>query len=1610
MKKLLIGLLVVGWFGTALTAGATNRYVSATSASPTPPYTNWTTAAVQIQDALGAAKAGDTIWVTNGTYTSTGALTNGAMLNLTNSVTVKSMNGAGATIINGGYPGVVNRCVYIGNAGAILEGFTLRGGYAAGNAPTNNGGGCYIGLPGTLRNCLVIGNIADGNGGGVYMSTNGSVVNCTISSNTAAGAAGGLYAATNGTVLNSIIYFNTGAADANYRTNAPVTFSYNCATPLPIGTGNTANDPLFVDVANTNFHIKAGSPCINACPNDATASWAYNLARDLDGQDRIIGGFPDMGVDEFTRYYYVSKNGANANVGSAASPWLTVNYGVTNLVVTNGDTILVGEGLYVENVNYAATGKSGLTVIGGYNTNDWSWSPTAHPTIIKATSSANDVITWNTAPQTLMGVTLTGGNRGIYDAANINNTRFTVAGCIISNNAAEGILINGSKCALFAINDLIVSNGTDGIGFHVDNAAYGSPIYNCTIANNGGNGIYLNYNTIAVDIRNCVISRNGKSGLIQNPAQTHQSTTVSYSTIYGHTIGGDILARPDSSLRGSQQQFSAGLGMMTADPRFVGGGDCHLSSVSPGVGNGADLTSLGVTTDLEGNPRSPPYDMGCYKSTYTAAPRLSATFVDSTAADDTNDGSSWGTAKKTIGTGLALTASNGLCQVAAGTYRENLFIPNAVSLSGAGRELTIVANTGAWHIATFADGNGKIAHFKLTGGIRGVDILSQNNTVEDCILANNKYGLAYVRMLSVLNNSMVTNNTYNGIWGINPGAIGMHNPALVARNCLIARNGDSGIYTAWDNGGNDHTFWLNCTIESNTLHGYQAAVYGQYAYFTNTLLAYNGGYATFVTGGGNPLTYLDYDCVYGNIQGTHTNQSGTITLGAHMVNADPQVDGTYHLIYGSPCVDAGKNIASITNDLDGTARASTNTFDIGAYESAFAPPPHYDAVYVDASMPNDTGAGTNWTTAKKTIGAAITLLTSTGTVFAASGLYNESVSIPANNTVAGTNWTSTIISSLGSVVTMGATNSRLRDVTVAGGTYGIAMAGPQNFATHCLLRNNSGSGVYITVPSNRVDQCVMRNNQYGIWVNTAVSCNYTVDRCTVASNTSHGIYQQGSSGNSPGGIILDSLVVNNGGDGFSSWTDNSSLSTWIYNCTFANNTGNGIYDNYLTTATDIRNCIVYGNATCGIRQGNTSHSTLGVTSCCVFSNAQGNFSFTLANGTMKVLAGCMSADPLFVGGNDYHLQANSPCLGYGITNGVLGVAVNDLDGVARSAPFDMGCYESAASPVTRTPTQYVNGASGNDAADGTTPGTAKLTIGSGLALTAPSGTCYVAAGTYRDTVILPAMVALEGADPATTIITSAWHVACMPETNSTIRKVTLQNGDYGVYQNGKYDTIDQCALRYNSIGFYLDGVAYSGWAASINRTAAISNSSHGVYVSQAGLTAINCLFAKNGGDGVFISADNSGVYSHMNFCTFADNNANGYEESNPSQWATTLTNCIASGNATNGIRFVRLNNDAIGYSCVYGNAGGDFSSLSLTIGTGMITNQLPLFHVDALGNKYALAFNSPCLDCGLNIGITNDLVGVLRPLIGRKPLVGSGYDLGAYEYVRPPNGSIFAVQ
>jgi hypothetical protein len=169
------------------------RFVSVSNPAPVSPFTNWLTAATNIQDAIDVANAGDFIVVSNGTYNTGGRAVYGVATNrvvVDKAVTVQSVNGAASTIIQGVGSPLGIRCAYLTN-GAALTGFTLTtGGSRSSGDPLleESGGGVWCeSSSAVVSNCVVGGNVAAQYGGGIYQ---GTLLNCTVTNNRAQNGGG----------------------------------------------------------------------------------------------------------------------------------------------------------------------------------------------------------------------------------------------------------------------------------------------------------------------------------------------------------------------------------------------------------------------------------------------------------------------------------------------------------------------------------------------------------------------------------------------------------------------------------------------------------------------------------------------------------------------------------------------------------------------------------------------------------------------------------------------------------------------------------------------------------------------------------------------------------------------------------------------------------------------------------------------------------------------------------------------------------------------------------------------------------------------------------------------------------------------------------------------------------------------------------------------------------------------------------------------------------------------------------------------------------------------------------------------------------------------------
>ena len=322
----------------------TTRYVDAASASPTPPYTNWATAARVIQDAVDVAAPGEEIIVTNGTYAAGGRAVYGTMTNrvaVDKPLTLRSVNGPEVTVIEGAQaPGGGNgdgaiRCVYLTN-GASLSGFTLTNGATRGRPADDpererSGGGVWCeSASAVVSNCVVAGNSAGDWGAGVW---SGTLNNCTLTGNNgAAGGGGAGYATLNDcTLIGNWAEFGGGGADLSTLNNCTLIGNSAHGTDMNCGGGGAQHSTLnnCTLTANSGSYFGGGvrESTLNNCTLTGNSAEYYG------------GGAWDSALNNCI--VHSNTNGGNYD-------WCTLNYCCTTPMPTNGVGNITNAPLFVD--------------------------------------------------------------------------------------------------------------------------------------------------------------------------------------------------------------------------------------------------------------------------------------------------------------------------------------------------------------------------------------------------------------------------------------------------------------------------------------------------------------------------------------------------------------------------------------------------------------------------------------------------------------------------------------------------------------------------------------------------------------------------------------------------------------------------------------------------------------------------------------------------------------------------------------------------------------------------------------------------------------------------------------------------------------------------------------------------------------------------------------------------------------------------------------------------------------------------------------------------------------------------------------------------------------
>ncbi len=622
------------------------HYVSLNSANSVSPFTNWLTAATNIQSAIDISSPSDFIVVSNGIYNKGGRLASDATTNrvvVDVPVTVQGLSGLGYTFIQGNYPNSPGtRCAYVTN-GATLIGFTFTNGQAStgGNTTNNNGGGVWSessaatviscdfaydradsgggAYSGTLIDCLFNNDVAQ-SGGGAFLAT---LMSCVLTNNSSGHGAGACF----GVLSNCMVA-------GNYGVGAYSNVLYDCM--VVSNSANYGAGAYWCDATNTTFignfaPISGGgaySSILSGCTligNIAQSSGGGAYSSTL-GNCTLIG---DLATNSGGGEYSSTLNNCTlsrnwAPNGGAAAYGTLVNCTLTNNTATNGggafgatlnDCILssnsaasYGGGAFLGTLSYCAISNNIAYNGGGVASN----------TLYNCTVAYNDAYN---AGGGSYGGTLNGclifsneefsvlGNGGGGSFASVlvscdlfDNLAFghgggaclgVLTGCILSNNVASvdsgPIPTGGGADSAILTNCLIIGNKDLYPYASTAGGTFDCYLNNCTIAFNTGHGTAAG--VYGGGATNCILYYN-VGGVYSN---WNAGTFVNCCTLPLPTGANSM-------------------GNFTNAPLFLSTNDFHLQSTSPCINSGNNRF-IASTTDLDGNPRivGSTVDVGAYE-------------------------------------------------------------------------------------------------------------------------------------------------------------------------------------------------------------------------------------------------------------------------------------------------------------------------------------------------------------------------------------------------------------------------------------------------------------------------------------------------------------------------------------------------------------------------------------------------------------------------------------------------------------------------------------------------------------------------------------------------------------------------------------------------------------------------------------------------------------------------------------------------------------------------------------------------------------------------------------------------------------------------------------
>jgi len=655
---------------------------------------------------------------------------------------------------------------------------------------------------------------------------------------------------------------------------------------------------------------------------------------------------------------------------------------ISNCIIADNNAINTGGGIYnyvsSPTINYC-TFTNNSTGSGGGMFNDYYSSP-----IIRGS------IFWENTVADFGG--------GMY---NRNDSSPTVIDCFfVSNNAGSGGggILNENSPWPHLYNCTLVNNSAN-LGGGIYNYASGPEMVNCTFWANSadGGGAIFNDNSVLPKVINCTFSGNqaiaGTAIACTSYEQSFPSTVqVTNSILWdgGNEIWFDDGSTVTTTYSDIQGGYS-GAGNINADPIFLhpDSGDFHLQPGSPCIDAGDNNSvPVGTTQDFEGDNRfvddqsipdtgngTPPIvDMGIDEAEYSPP---SVVWVDDDySSGGFNDGHVWNhDAFDMIQDGIDQVVSPGTVYVSAGTYYEHITLKNSVEILGAGpgndpsiHSIINGSNSGSVVIGDGVDSASKLDGFTITNGSAtaggGVYLINQSDPdISNCLIKDNfggnnsggggmfigsssptvtncnfignsahyNGGGIYINSASptVSNCSFVSNTAYYG------GGIYNSSSTPLVVNCLFAGNSASTAGGGIQNSYSSPTV-INCTFSGNN----ETGIYNNNSSptVTNSILWENGYWEIYNIAGSTPIV------TYCNIQGgwpgtTNIDQDPNFVHSGFWDDGN-WINGDYHLILDSPCIDVGDNNTPNlpATDLDGHPRIldgdcnNTDVVDMGVHE------------------------------------------------------------------------------------------------------------------------------------------------------------------------------------------------------------------------------------------------------------------------------------------------------------------------------------------------------------------------------------------------------------------------------------------------------------------------------------------------------------------------------------------------------------------------------------------------------------------------------------------------------------------------------------------------------